>query len=82
MIHAKGKVARKGKKYRKTALAEQAISAAGETRRATDAVGSSSCAACGIPKNEWAGNGGGGVRSGDRICCCAGCADGTGCDCV
>ena len=73
----------KTKKSNKTALTEQAISAAGETRPAPGApVNDVACPGCGMPRNEWAGNAGEGEKKEGRVYCCEGCAEGTGCDCI
>lgn len=39
------------------------------------------CPNCGMPKEEWRGNGGEGFQMGSAFYCCQGCATGTGCTC-
>jgi hypothetical protein len=39
------------------------------------------CPNCGMPRDEWQGNGGRGYTQGSETFCCQGCAEGTGCTC-
>lgn len=39
------------------------------------------CPGCGMPKEDWRGNGGEGFQLGEVIYCCQGCATGAGCTC-
>ncbi len=39
------------------------------------------CPKCGMPRENWKGNGGQGFMKNDQTYCCAGCANNTGCTC-
>ena len=39
------------------------------------------CARCGMPKSQWTGNNGEGIREAGGVYCCPGCANATGCIC-
>jgi len=39
------------------------------------------CSECGMPKSEWKGNAGKGVRKDQEMFCCEGCAAGDECTC-
>jgi hypothetical protein len=45
------------------------------------AAANQACPNCGMPKEDWRGNGGEGFQMGTNIYCCQGCATGTGCTC-
>lgn len=39
------------------------------------------CTVCGMPQDEWKGNGGRGVQEDGKSYCCKGCASGGECSC-
>ncbi|HLH21584.1 MAG TPA: hypothetical protein VK066_03630 [Chloroflexota bacterium] len=39
------------------------------------------CVSCGMPRNQWKGNGGQGVTQNGQTYCCQGCASGGACTC-
>ncbi|HEY7295882.1 MAG TPA: hypothetical protein VH916_12630 [Dehalococcoidia bacterium] len=41
-----------------------------------------SCPNCGMPREDWQGNGGQGYQRGRDRFCCEGCATGAGCTCT
>jgi hypothetical protein len=41
-----------------------------------------SCPNCGMPREDWQGNGGQGFQRGRDTYCCEGCATGRGCTCT
>lgn len=46
-----------------------------------EGVVSGDCPNCGMPKEDWRGNGGEGFQLGSSVYCCQGCATGAGCTC-
>jgi hypothetical protein len=41
----------------------------------------SACPTCGLPEDQWMGDGGRGFEQGGELYCCEGCAEGAGCTC-